>query len=52
MTKVWTRVVEDLQKYSNQPVVEKTFLQKMWNIVFTNNNCNNACNQGRNCVCR
>lgn len=33
MNKVWDRVVEDLQKYS-QPKVEKTFLQRMWNIVY------------------
>jgi hypothetical protein len=33
MSKVWDRVVEDLQKQS-QPKVEKTFLQKMWSIVF------------------
>lgn len=33
MNKVWDRVVEDLQKY-NQPKVEKTFLQRMWNIVY------------------
>jgi len=33
MNKVWDRVVEDLQKYS-QSTVEKTFLQRMWNIIF------------------
>jgi hypothetical protein len=50
MSTVWTRVVEDLEKYS-QPKVEKTFLQRMWNIVFKGS-CAGECNQGRNaCNC-
>jgi hypothetical protein len=34
MSTVWTRVVSDLEKYSQQPKIEKTFLQRMWNIVY------------------
>jgi len=45
---VWTKVVEDLQKY-NEPKVEKTFLQRMWNIIFNNDGCkSDGCHQGRN----
>ena len=44
---VWNRVVEDLQKYS-EPKVEKTFLQKMWNIVFKGGCVGDGCQQGRN----
>lgn len=51
MSKVWDRVVEDLQKYNEQPQIEKTFLQRMWNIVFSNG-CTQDCRQGRNCTCR
>ena len=52
MSKVWDRVVEDLQKYSEQPKVEKTFIQRMWNIVFSNNGCTQDCRQGRSCKCQ
>lgn len=51
MSKVWDKVVEDLQKYS-ETKTEKTFLQRMWNIVFTKSNCNQECSQGRNCKCQ
>ena len=50
----WTKIVEDLQKVSStpQPHFEKTFLQRMWNIVFKDG-CSGTCNQGRQtCNCR
>ena len=46
MSKVWDRVVEDLQKQS-EPVVEKTFLQRMWSIVFGDGCKGSGCTQGR-----
>lgn len=51
MSKVWTKVVEDLQNY-NEVKTEKTFLQRMWNIIFEKSNCNQQCSQGRNCKCQ
>lgn len=52
----WTKVVEDLQKFSNppQPHIEKTFLQRMWNIIYPNDcGCSGNCSQGKtSCECR
>ena len=51
----WTKVVEDLQNFSNPPQkqIEKTFLQRMWNIVFKTDGCAGNCHQGRtSCVCK
>jgi hypothetical protein len=54
MSKVWDRVVEDLQKQS-ETKVEKTFLQKMWNVVFKDGCKGDGCKQGRDpsgCNCK
>jgi hypothetical protein len=52
MSKVWDRVVEDLQKYSETPKeIDKPFWQKVWNVIMPSNSCTKSCNQGRTCDC-
>ena len=49
MSKVWDRVVEDLQTYSENKTEQKTFWQKVKD--FLSSGCTSDCNQGRSCDC-
>jgi hypothetical protein len=50
MSKVWDRVVEDLQSYTTTEKQNKSFWQKIKE--FFNNSCTGECNQGRSpCNC-
>ena len=48
---VWNRVVQDLEKYSEEDRKRKSIINKIIRYI-TKNSCNGDCNQGRSpCNC-